>query len=62
MFDILFHLLMIAVISGGIVFYGVWEGRRENRADAQRPSREFKRKPDLIRRDPDAHLGRTGTE
>jgi hypothetical protein len=42
---------MIAVISGGLICYGIVLGRREGR---ERVVREHL--------DPDAHLGRCGTE
>jgi hypothetical protein len=50
-------LLMIGAMSGGLVWYAVAAGRRESR-DAQSPAKSAPAQ----KQDPDAHLGRCGTE
>jgi len=64
-------LLMIGAISGGLVWYAIVAGRREDReAGLSRhgaragtaPTLKFTGKRIQGRHDPDAHLGRSGTE
>ena len=57
MHDIIESLLMIGVISAALITYALWEARRENRETLSSKVRPFRTVSD-----PDAHLGRTGTE
>ena len=60
--EIIGSMLMIAVISALFVWYGVAAGHREDREERQRATGGATPSRAVVGLDPDAHLGRCGTE